>query len=481
MVNLKNIPSMDELLASPYIKDLLTIYKREFVVDILRQAVAETRQELRLKGGDDSEEGLFSHILNRFDKLITAAGQGTLQRVINGTGVVLHTNLGRAPLGNRALEYLKEMGRVYNNLEFNLDTGERGSRYRHVEELLTGLTGAEAGLVVNNNAAAVLLGLTALAQGKEVIVSRGQLIEIGGAFRIPEVMKQSGAHLVEVGTTNKTYISDYAAAINDNTGLLFSAHTSNYKIVGFSEEVRLRDLVALGEERQIPVMHDLGSGILLDLGEWGLQDEPTIQASVDSGAHIISFSGDKLLGGPQAGIIVGKKEYIDAMKKHQLTRALRVDKLTIAALEGTLLEYLSGDPLKGIPVLEMLTASREELRAHAEQLGKLMEERLLGSGRISDIRVVQLEDMVGGGAYPTHKITGYGVKIVFEGKRLEHVAHRLLKMNPAVLTRKQEDSMLISVRTLREEDMTCLVEQMARALLSGEDTKIDTGEIPCSN
>jgi len=298
-------------------QDLLGNYNREFIMDKLRRAVEESRQELRLNGRDSNKKELAAKILKRLDILIAAATQGTLQKVINGTGVVLHTNLGRAPLGQRALAYLNEIGQNYNNLEFNLENGERGSRYQHVEELLIALTGAEAGLVVNNNAAAVLLGLTALARDKEVIVSRGQLIEIGGAFRIPEVMKQSGARLVEVGTTNKTYISDYAQAINDDTALLFSAHTSNYKIIGFSEEVKLSDLAALGKERNIPVMHDLGSGILNDLGEWGLKDEPTVQASVASGADIISFSGDKLLGGPQAGIIVGKQKYITAMKKNQ--------------------------------------------------------------------------------------------------------------------------------------------------------------------
>ena len=481
MINLRNIPAMDELLLMPQIQDLFKRYNREFIVENLRQSVAETRQELRLIGGEDSKESLAARILYRLDELITRADSGSLQKVINGTGVVLHTNLGRAPLGKRALRNLNEMGRNYNNLEIDLETGERGSRYRHVEELLTTLTGAEAGLVVNNNAAAVLLGLTALARGKEVIVSRGQLIEIGGAFRIPEVMKQSGAHLVEVGTTNKTYIADYAEAINENTGLLFSAHTSNYKIVGFSEEVSLSELVTLGKKRDIPVLHDLGSGILSDLGEWGLQDEPTVQASVASGADIITFSGDKLLGGPQAGIIVGKQKYIAAMKKNQLTRALRVDKLNIAALEGTLLEYLSGDPLQGIPVLNMLTVQNQELFERAEKLGQNLEEKLLKSGTIRAIRVVKTDDMVGGGAYPTYKIPGYGVQIEFKEKDLEKVARQLREMNPALLTRKQEDKMLISVRTLLKGDADILVDLLGCALLAGEDNEIIPGEKRCND
>jgi len=476
MINLRNIPAIDELLVMPQMQDLLGNYNREFIMDKLRRAVEESRQELRLNGRDSNKKELAAKILKRLDILIAAATQGTLQKVINGTGVVLHTNLGRAPLGQRALAYLNEIGQNYNNLEFNLENGERGSRYQHVEELLIALTGAEAGLVVNNNAAAVLLGLTALARDKEVIVSRGQLIEIGGAFRIPEVMKQSGARLVEVGTTNKTYISDYAQAINDDTALLFSAHTSNYKIIGFSEEVKLSDLAALGKERNIPVMHDLGSGILNDLGEWGLKDEPTVQASVASGADIISFSGDKLLGGPQAGIIVGKQKYITAMKKNQLTRALRVDKLNIAALEGTLLEYLSGDPLQAIPVLKMLTAAGNDLLARAEKLRAALKENLELSGTIQSITVVETEDMVGGGAYPTYKIPGYGIQIAFQEKQLETVARQLREMSPALLTRKQEDKMLISVRTLLEGDDDVLLAIMGKVLLAGVELEIEPGE-----
>ncbi|PKM78746.1 MAG: L-seryl-tRNA(Sec) selenium transferase [Firmicutes bacterium HGW-Firmicutes-15] len=469
-MNLRNIPAIDEILALPRIEDLLKLYNRDFIMRILRQAVEESRQELRLTGGDYSKENLTEKIMDRLEILLEKASQGTLQKVINGTGVVLHTNLGRAPLSNRALGYLNDMGRNYNNLEINLESGERGSRYRHVEELLITLTGAEAGLVVNNNAAAVLLGLTSLARNKEVIVSRGQLIEIGGAFRIPEVMKESGARLVEVGTTNKTYLSDYAEAITENTALLFSAHTSNYKIVGFTEEVMLGELVKLGQERKIPVMHDLGSGILTDLREWGLKDEPTVRESVESGADIISFSGDKLLGGPQAGIIVGQKKYIAAMKKNQLTRALRVDKLIIAALEGTLLEYLSGNPLENIPVLKMLTISPEELQEQAEKLRAEICSKQGTMREIEAISVIKTEDMIGGGAYPTHKIPGYGVQIAFKNNQLEKLSKQLRGMNPALLIRKQEDKMLISVRTLLEGDARILVELIEMGLLrAGEE------------
>lgn len=473
MTNLRNIPAIDEILVLPRLQAMLQRYSRDFVVQQLRQAVDEIRQEIRLSIQVSTKPELTGMILQRLDALIDKAGQGSLQKVINGTGVVLHTNLGRAPLGERALQYLEEMGRNYNNLEIDLESGERGSRYRHVEDLLITLTGAEAGLVVNNNAAAVMLGLTSLARNKEVIVSRGQLIEIGGAFRIPDVMKQSGARLVEVGTTNKTYISDYAGAINENTALLFSAHTSNYKIVGFSQEVGLDELVALGRQSRLPVLHDLGSGILADLGEWGLKEEPTVQASVASGADIITFSGDKLLGGPQAGIIVGKQEYINTMKKHQLTRALRVDKLIIAALEGTLLEYLTGNALQGIPVLKMLTAEATELLERAEQLGQAVQEKLGAGGKIKAVRIIKTEDMVGGGAYPTYKIPGYGVQIAFAGAALENLSRQLRVMRPAVLTRKQEDTMLISVRTLLPGDAAKLVELLGRALAGEKETGED--------
>ncbi|MDD3888687.1 MAG: L-seryl-tRNA(Sec) selenium transferase, partial [Syntrophomonadaceae bacterium] len=426
----------------------------------------ELRHELRSIENELEAEVLMQIILQKMEKNILQTSRGTLQKVINGTGVVLHTNLGRAPLGSRAIEYMMEMATNYNNLEMNLEQGERGSRYWHVEDLLVRLTGAEGALVVNNNAAAVMLGLTTLARGREVIVSRGQLVEIGGAFRIPEVMKMSGADLVEVGTTNKTYVTDFAAAINENTALLFAAHTSNYKILGFSEEVPLEDLVKLGKKCDLPVMQDLGSGILYNLCEWGLKEEPTVQDCVSSGADIVTFSGDKLLGGPQAGIIVGKKPYIEAMKKSQLLRALRVDKLTIAALEGTLLEYLEGKPGENIPVIHMLSSSREQLRQKAEDLCQLLEKKLALSDKIEKIAVVELEDMVGGGAYPTYKIPGSGVEIKFKQIQLEKVAAKLRLMNPALLTRKQDDKMLISVRTLLAEDMGILTDMIIKVLNS---------------
>lgn len=465
MANLRNLPPVDEILQDEGVNHLLQIYNREFVTQKIRQAVNQIRNEMKNRDGELSRTELTEMIQDRLQQLINRASSGTLRKVINGTGVVLHTNLGRSPLGPAALQYINETAGGYCNLEFDLATGERGSRYQHVEELLMELTGAEAALVVNNNAAAVLLGLNTLAQNQEVIVSRGQLVEIGGAFRIPEVMKQSGAILQEVGTTNKTYISDFAEAVNDHTALLFAAHPSNYRIVGFTEEVKLAELVRLGNETGLPVMEDLGSGVFYELEPWGLNAEPLVKQSIAAGADIVTFSGDKLLGGPQAGIIVGRKNLVTAMKKNQLTRALRVDKLTIAALEGTLLQYFKNNPAREIPVLHMLTRPAEVLQHRAEEIAGMLKS-LLEFPYIDKVEVIPVEDMVGGGAYPVHNLPGYAVKISLTGIELENIAKKLRQMNPAVLTRKQDDSLLISVRTLLAGDEIWLFKQLSRVLES---------------
>jgi len=457
MINLKKIPPVDEILLHEDVQGLLSKFNRDYVINLLRTAIDDIREELRSLQEDLERDSIKEEVIKRLQKRVQESARGTLEKVINGTGVVLHTNLGRAPMGERALRYMATMAINYNNLEMDLEQGERGSRYVHVEDILTRLTGAEAALVVNNNAAAVMLGLNTMAREREVIVSRGQLVEIG-AFRIPEVMKLSGARLVEVGTTNKTYISDFAGAINEETALLFTAHTSNYKIIGFSEEVKLSDLVKLGRDQGIPVMQDLGSGILYNLKDWGLKDEPTVQECVAAGVDVITFSGDKLLGGPQAGVIVGRKKYIEAMKKNQLTRALRVDKLTIAALEATLLEYLEGKPEETIPVIRMLCRSSEQLKHEAEQLLDNLGNRIGSLPHVASLSLVELEDMVGGGAYPTYKIPGFGVDIEFHDNALEKVARELRLGTPALVTRKQDDKMRISVRTLLEGDAELLVD-----------------------
>lgn len=453
MDHLKNIPNMDEILKHPEVAALLTAVRRDIVVGYAREVVSQLRSSLRAEPRIVPKAEWLEEVVTQIKGGITTLVQGTLQQVINGTGVVLHTNLGRAPLPAAALEEAVHLASGYTNLELDLASGERGSRYRHLEDLLTTLTGAEAALVVNNNAAAVLLGLNTLAAGREVIVSRGQLVEIGGAFRIPEVMKSSGARLVEVGTTNKTYPADFLEAIQPETALLFSAHTSNYRIVGFTREVSLAEMVALGKQANLPVMHDLGSGALFDLSPWGLKDEPTVQASVAAGVDIITFSGDKLLGGPQAGLIVGKKTYIEAMKKNQLLRALRVDKLAIAVLEGTLRAYMGGEPHLAVPVLRMLTRSQEELERSSRNLCRSMQDLIGDNALVDSINVVPLEDKVGGGAYPIYSLPGFGVEIAFTSQ-LETIAAHLRSSRPALLTRIQDNRLLISLRTLMkgEED-----------------------------
>ena len=467
MDNLRNIPAIDEILGDERIKDLSRQYNRQFVVTIVRQAVENLRLELKLETEAVSKIDLIDRITQQVLEKISAS-KGTLYKVINGTGVVLHTNLGRAPLGNRALEYINRIAGDYNNLEMDLTEGTRGSRYDHVENLLVELTGAEAALVVNNNAAAVMLGLNTFAFDKEVIVSRGQLVEIGGSFRIPEVMKLSGAKLVEVGTTNKTYASDYVSAINENTRMLFTAHTSNYKIIGFTAEVSMLEMAVLGKEHSLPVMYDLGSGIIYDMQQWGLSGEPLLRESVAAGVDIISFSGDKLLGGPQAGILIGKKKYINAMKKNQLTRALRVDKIAIAALEGTLLEYLSGNPLENIPIIRMLATSPEELKDKAGELADKIRSNTENWYKLRDIAIKPTEDMVGGGAYPTLRLPGYAVQLEFVSGALEEIARELRLMRPALLARLQDNKMLINVRTLINGDDELIVKNL-QELIKKED------------
>jgi len=463
-VSLKNIPPIDEVLKRPRIKQLVEKYNREYIVTLARQVAGQLRNELRNNQMDIDREQATEMILARVEDAAIKSNRAKMKRVINGTGVVLHTNLGRAPLSEKAVLHVANIGRYYNNLELDLEKGERGSRYQHVEDLLVSLTKAEAALVVNNNAAAVLLGLTTFARDKEVIVSRGQLIEIGGAFRIPEVMKQSGAVLVEVGTTNRTYPADFEKAINENTAMLFTAHTSNYKVKGFVREVGLNELVQLGRKHQIPVMQDLGSGCLLNLAEWGLLEEPNVPECVASGADIVCFSGDKLLGGSQAGILVGKKRYIDIMKKNQLLRALRIDKLTLAALEATLLEYNSGQPAKNLPVINMLSRSPEELRDKARRILRGFRRVFKGDDRVAHLGLCKVLDTIGGGAYPTYEMPGYGVQIELAMMSVETTAKNLRLGDPAMLVRKQDDRIIISARTVFEEEIKLLPGLLAQAM-----------------
>jgi len=455
------IPAVDELLENERIRQFQNL-PRVLVVDSIRAVLAEHRRILRQTADkypdpDHLREAIMKDVISR----IRRSAQPVFRPVINGTGIVLHTNLGRAVLSQAAREAVDLATKGYSNLELNLDLGQRGSRYAHVEDLILKLTGAEACLVVNNNAAAVLLALDTLAKGKETIVSRGELVEIGGAFRVPEVMERSGSRLVEVGTTNKTYIGDYEREIRAETGLLLKVHTSNYRVVGFTHEPALRELVELGRKSHIPVMEDLGSGCLYDLKAAGVGDEPTVQQVVSAGADVVTFSGDKLLGGPQAGIIVGKEQYISPMKKNPLTRALRIDKMTVAALEATLRSYLDQDQACGeIPTLEMLTRPLGILAEQARKLGDMITQDLESD---LDVHITEGVSQVGGGSLPTVELATWLVFIKPKAQKVDSFVSALRKGNPALLTYIREDWVVLDPRTIFPEQYEQLVEVLKKA------------------
>lgn len=431
MERLRALPSIDELLARPSLSSLLSPHSRPVAVAALREAVASVRT--RVLEGEDAR-------LDELDvaKALKRVGQPKLKPVLNATGVVLHTNLGRAPLPATAIERIAAIAGGYCNLELDLDEGERGSRYQPVVELLCALTGAEDAMVVNNCAAAVLLTFSALANGREAVVSRGELVEIGGGFRIPDVMRQSGATLIEVGTTNRTRLADYAAVLSDRTGLLVKVHRSNFAVVGFSEEATTRELAELATERGVPLFEDLGSGALRSLHAEGLSSEPTVASVITAGAHVVAFSGDKLLGGPQAGLIVGKKATLERLKKHPLNRALRIDKLTVAALEATLEVYRDGREDEAIPSRAALLAKPEVLRSRALKLAALL-------GAIPH-RVVETESRVGGGSMPLAAPKSWAVAL--SKVRAADLHEKLRAGDPPVIARIVDDEVWLDVRCL---------------------------------
>ena len=424
----------------------------------VRQVLQKARENINGNFTDsfaEFENSLWSWLKTQLLQELTHPDT-SLRRVINGTGVVLHTNCGRALLAPKVARFVADQAERYSNLELNIETGERGSRYVHVEELLCHLTGAEAAMVVNNNAAAVLLMMNTFAQGKEVIVSRGELVEVGGSFRIPEVLEAGGAKLVEVGSTNKTWLRDYEAAIGPETAMLLKVHTSNYRVEGFTHSVSGAELVELGEERGLPVMEDLGSGSFLDGINLGFPLEPTIQQAVKAGLSLVSFSGDKLLGGPQAGIIVGKQAFVKRLRENQLTRALRVDKLTLAALEGTLLLYKNGD-IEEIPVWRMLSLPMDTLRSVAADLVAALQPN-------PDISVELKEDVsqVGGGAWPTVDLPTWVCAIrPSQGSVIE--LEKFLRLGSvAILARIHKDWVIIDVRTLLSGDREDIVRRLGQ-------------------
>jgi L-seryl-tRNA(Ser) seleniumtransferase len=371
---------------------------------------------------------------------------------VNATGIIIHTNLGRSLLSDEAVARLQLICGGYNNLEYDLQRGERGSRYVHAEAILGELTGAEAALVVNNNAGAVFLALSTLARGREVVVSRGQLVEIGGAFRIPDVMSSSGALLREVGTTNRTHLKDYASAITDQTALLMKVHTSNYKIIGFTAEVALEDLVKLGRERGLPVMEDLGSGCFVNLAPFGLHGETTVQETVNTGADLVTFSGDKLLGGPQAGILVGRKDLIEQCRKNPITRALRVDKMSLAALEVTLRLYRDQhQALEKIPTLRMIATPAEKLKSRAEELARMIRE-IDGSAAMR-VEVQQGFSQVGGGSLPAQNLSSHVVAVRSEMYSPNAIEKHLRENDPPIIGRIESDSFIMDVRTVKDTEL----------------------------
>lgn len=458
---LSQLPSVDECLKSDEGKRWLISYPRRIVLRSIRETLDEKRKEI-LKGlaPDISVDAISCEIESR----IKAFSSYRLIPLINATGVIVHTNLGRSVLSERAVENVISVARNYSNLEYDLRQGRRGERYSHLKDILMELSDAEDGIVVNNNASAVLLCLNTFTKDREVIVSRGELVEIGGSFRIPEVIRSSGAILREVGTTNKTHLSDYRNALCGDTALFLKVHQSNYKIIGFTEEVSLESLVKLAKEFKIPLMADLGSGCMIDLKKYGIYGEPTVQDVIRAGVDIVCFSGDKLLGGPQAGIILGRKWMIQKIRKNPLLRALRVDKMTIAALEATFMEYLDEDrAIRNIPTVRMLLQTVEDIRKRARKIYNSLKKGIFNQARIE---IIKEQSQAGGGSLPGVDFPTFAVSIKPINISLNELEKRLRFGNPPVIARIKEGALLIDVRTVEEKEIKNLINCIKIALAS---------------
>jgi len=449
---LRQLPAVDVLLRHPDCHALIAAYGREMVVETLRDTIDSTRQNI-LAGQSPAieDESLLALATTQLEAHFTP----TLRPVINATGVIIHTNLGRAPLSDDAQAAMVAVAGQYNTLEFDLDSGGRGSRLLHAEALLREITGAEAALVVNNNAAATVLMLAGLAQGREVIVSRGQLVEIGGGFRVPDVMRQSGAILVEVGTTNRTRRADYANAVTENTALLMRVHSSNFKQIGFTEETPLEQMATVAAEHSIHCVDDLGSGALVDTSQFGLAQEPMVQASLAAGAGVIAFSGDKLLGGPQAGILIGTRALIDPLKRHPLARAIRADKLCLAALSATLDHYRRGDALEKIPVLRMMSRTLDDLNHTAIGWMRQLKTR----GMDAEIHIIHGESTVGGGSLPGATLPT--ALLALHIPNPDEYAARLREAKTPIITRIAEGRVLVDPRTVLPGQESVLLDTLA--------------------
>ncbi|MGQ9569435.1 MAG: L-seryl-tRNA(Sec) selenium transferase [Thermodesulfovibrionales bacterium] len=457
---LSSLPSVDEILRSERGKMWLKVYPRKYVIQSIREVLDSRRKEILTgKTSNISEESMLAEIEGTIHRLSSYS----LKPLINATGVVIHTNLGRSLLSEKALENIKKVSGSYSNLEYDLKAGKRGKRYTHVVRVLREVTGAEDALVVNNNAAAVFLCLNTLSKGKEAIVSRGELVEIGGSFRMPEVMSASGTILREVGTTNKTRLHDYENAINDNTALIVKVHKSNFKVSGFVDEVPIEELVELGRRYEIPVMFDLGSGCLIDLKPYGIYDEPVVRDIVKTGIDITTFSGDKLLGGPQGGVIVGKKDYIEKIQKNPLTRAIRIDKLTLAGFEVTLMEYIDEEKaVENIPTLKLLLQKPEVIRERAKNIAKRLKKE------IKDLRIDVMPDTsrAGGGSLPELDFPTYVVAIRSDKISVNDIEERLRNGNPPIISKIKKGLLILDARTIRTQDINDLVKGIKSAFLT---------------
>lgn len=453
-----NLPSVDEVIGNKEIENLLKEYPRNLVVEFTRESIENKRKEIIELS--DISNGFHIDIKNIIEYIVNKTKLEyslSLKKVINGTGTVIHTNLGRSLLSEEIKDEVWKLSSKYSNLEYNLEQGERGSRYSHITDIIKRLTNAEDVLIVNNNAAAVLLVLNTLSKDGEAIVSRGELVEVGGSFRIPSIMELSGAKLIEVGSTNKTHLLDYEECINENTKVLMKVHTSNYKIMGFTESVSIDKLSSLGDKYNIPVVEDLGSGVLIDLSKYGLSYEPTVLESIEKGIDVVTFSGDKLLGGPQSGIIVGKKKYIDKMKKNQLTRALRVDKLTISALEATLRMYLDEEKaIKNIPTLKMLTYKIEELEEKAIRL----------FNKISNLNLdinIKIEDgfsQVGGGSMPIEVMKTKVISIVPNNLSVSKLERQMRLSDNHIIGKIYNNKYILDIRTIFEDEFDIIANEI---------------------
>jgi L-seryl-tRNA(Ser) seleniumtransferase len=455
----RSLPSVDRLLAHAALQRAVAQHGRDLAVETARAALADVRAAIQNGAETPDLAALAAEIARR----LAVLARGTLYPVINATGVIIHTNLGRAPLSAAARAAMDAVAAGYSTLEYDLEAGERGSRYLHAEKLLCQLTGAEAALAVNNNAGAVFLALTALAQGRDVVISRGQLVEIGGGFRIPDVMRQSGARLVEVGTTNRTHLRDYTAALSTDTALLLRVHSSNFKQIGFVSEVPLAELVELAHKAGIPVLDDLGSGSLLDTSRYGLAAEPMVQESVAAGADLVTFSGDKLLGGPQAGLIVGREALVAQLRHHPLARALRVDKSTLAALQATLLHYLRGEAEREVPVWRMISMPITALEARAAAWAA----ELCAHG--VSATVAAATSTVGGGSLPGEVLPTRALALAHPTP--DRLAAALRQSNPPVIGRIAEDRLLLDPRTVGPDADEALVRAVGVAWWTVDDRR----------